>query len=47
MLGMGVGALALIIVLSAFNGINALVEDMYSTFDADLRIEPKRKNIRA
>lgn len=39
MLGMGVGALALIIVLSAFNGINALVEDMYSTFDADIRIE--------
>jgi lipoprotein-releasing system permease protein len=42
MLGMGVGALALIIVLSAFNGINALVEDMYSTFDADLRIEPQK-----
>lgn len=40
MFGVGVGALALIIVLSAFNGINKLVEELYSSFDAEIRIEP-------
>jgi ABC-type lipoprotein release transport system permease subunit len=31
--------MALILVLSAFNGINNLVEGLYSSFDAELRIE--------
>jgi len=39
MFGVGVGAMALIIVLSAFNGINNLVEGLYSSFDAEIRIE--------
>lgn len=39
MLGVGIGALALIIILSAFNGIQDLVEGLYSKFDADIRIE--------
>ena len=39
MFGVGVGAMALIIVLSAFNGINSLVEGLYSSFDAEIRIE--------
>ena len=39
MFGIGVGAMALIIVLSAFNGINNLVEGLYSSFDAEIRIE--------
>ena len=39
MFGIGVGAMALIIVLSAFNGINNLVESLYSSFDAEIRIE--------
>lgn len=37
--GIGVGAMTLIIVLSAFNGINDLVETLYSSFDAEIRIE--------
>lgn len=39
MFGVGVGAMALIIVLSAFNGINNLVEGLYSSFDSEIRIE--------
>lgn len=39
MFGVGVGAMALIIVLSAFNGINDLVEGLYSSFDSEIRIE--------
>ncbi len=39
MFGVGVGAMALIMVLSAFNGINSLVEGLYSSFDAEIRIE--------
>ena len=39
MFGVGVGAMALILVLSAFNGINSLVEGLYSSFDAEIRIE--------
>mgnify|MGYP003634265499 CR=1 FL=1 len=39
MFGVGVGAMALILVLSAFNGINNLVEGLYSSFDAEIRIE--------
>ena len=30
--------MALIIVLSAFNGLETLVEDLYASFDPDLKI---------
>ncbi len=39
-LGYTVGAASLIIVLSVFNGFEALFIKMYSNFDADLRITP-------
>jgi ABC-type lipoprotein release transport system permease subunit len=41
MFGIGVGAMALVCVLSAFNGIERLVEGLYSSFDPDVRIEAK------
>lgn len=37
-MGIGVGTLALIIVLSAFNGLQSLVEDLYASFDPDIKI---------
>ncbi|UTW64303.1 ABC transporter permease [bacterium SCSIO 12741] len=40
LLGIGVGAMALIVVLSTFNGMRILVEDLYSSFDPEIRIEP-------
>jgi len=36
--GIAVGTMALIIVLSAFNGLETLVEDLYASFDPDLKI---------
>lgn len=38
MAGIGIGAFALIVVLSAFNGIENLVESLYSSFDPDIKI---------
>ena len=38
MLGIAIGSFALIVVLSAFNGLQDLVQDMYSRFDSDIRI---------
>ncbi len=40
-LGILVGTLALIVVLSAFNGLENLVTGFYDTFDPDLKITPK------
>jgi len=37
-LGIAIGTMALIIVLSAFNGLETLVEDLYASFDPDLKI---------
>ena len=37
-LGITIATAALIIVLSAFNGLQALVEDLYASFDPDLKI---------
>lgn len=37
-LGIAIGTAALIIVLSAFNGLQTLVEDLYASFDPDLKI---------
>ena len=36
--GIGIGTMALIIVLSIFNGIDGLIKTMFSTFDPDLKI---------
>lgn len=38
MISIGVGSLALIVVLSVFNGLQSLVESMYESFEPDLRI---------
>ena len=36
--GIAVGTMALIIILSAFNGLETLVEDLYASFDPDIKI---------
>ena len=41
MVGIGVCSMALVIVLSAFNGIEDLVGSLYSTFDPDVRVTLK------
>ena len=38
MLGVGVGTMALIIVLSAFNGLEEVIRTMYNTFDPEIKI---------
>lgn len=42
MLGIGIGAMALVIILSAFNGLENLVEGLYSSFDPEIRITPAK-----
>ncbi len=39
-LGVGIGTLAMIIVLSAFNGLETLVADLYTAVDPDIRVAP-------
>lgn len=39
--GVMIGTMALIVVLSVFNGFEDLVESLYSTFDADIKITVK------
>ena len=39
--GVCIGTMSLIILLSAFNGISSLVFGLYNTFDPDLKITPK------
>ncbi len=41
MLGVAVGTMALVIVLSVFNGLEDLIRSLYGTFDADLKIALK------
>lgn len=38
MIGVGIGAMALIVVMSAFNGLENLVASLYSSFDPDVKI---------
>ena len=38
--GVTVGTMALIIVLSVFNGLETLVRSIFNTFDPDLKITP-------
>lgn len=40
--GVCIGTMALVIVLSAFNGLSELVESLYNTFDADIEITAKQ-----
>ena len=39
MAGVTIGAMALIVVLSVFNGLESLISGMYNSFDPDLKIE--------
>ncbi|OIN58538.1 ABC transporter permease [Arsenicibacter rosenii] len=41
MLGVGVGTMALVIVLSVFNGMEELNRSIFKTFEADLTVTPK------
>lgn len=41
MLGVGVGTMALVVVLSVFNGMEELNRQMFKTFEADMTISPK------
>lgn len=41
-IGIGVGTAALILVLSVFNGLTQFIENMYSSFDPDVRIVAAR-----
>lgn len=40
MIGIGICAMALVVILSVFNGITSLVGSMYSSLDTDLRLVP-------
>ncbi len=39
-IGVAFGTMAMIVVLSAFNGIEDLVDDLYSSFDPDIQVRP-------
>lgn len=42
MVGVGIGAFALIVVLSAFNGLENLVESLYYSFDPQIKVMPAK-----
>ncbi|GAB3031509.1 ABC transporter permease [Spirosoma pulveris] len=42
MLGVGVGTMALVVVLSVFNGMEQLNQQIFRTFEADMTISPKQ-----
>ncbi|QJD80423.1 ABC transporter permease [Spirosoma rhododendri] len=42
MLGVGVGTMALVVVLSVFNGMEELNRQIFKTFEADLTVSPKQ-----
>ncbi|MFT7151242.1 MAG: lipoprotein-releasing system permease protein, partial [Nonlabens sp.] len=39
MIGVAIGTMALIVVLSVFNGLEDVLRSVYQTFDPDLKIE--------
>jgi lipoprotein-releasing system permease protein len=43
--GIAVGTLALVVVLSVYNGFDDLVKSLHTTFDADLRITPSEGKV--
>ena len=44
-LSIGIGTFALVVVLSAFNGLENLVESLFESFDSDIRIEAKKGKV--
>ena len=42
MLGVGVGTMALVVVLSVFNGLEDFQRGLFKSFDADLKITPTK-----
>ncbi|MCC5937813.1 MAG: FtsX-like permease family protein [Lunatimonas sp.] len=42
MIGVAVGTMALVIVLSVFNGLEDLIKSLYASFDAELKVEASR-----
>ncbi|WP_163380848.1 FtsX-like permease family protein [Cyclobacterium sp. SYSU L10401] len=40
MIGVAVGTMALVVVLSVFNGLEGLIKGLYASFDADLKVMP-------
>ncbi|NHE55284.1 FtsX-like permease family protein [Cyclobacterium plantarum] len=40
MVGVAVGTMALVVVLSVFNGLEGLIKGLYASFDADLKVMP-------
>lgn len=45
MVGVCIGTIALVVVLSAFNGLSGLVQSLYNSFDADIEITASRGKI--
>lgn len=44
-ISVAIGTFALVVVLSAFNGLEGLVESLFENFDSDIRIEAKRGKV--
>ncbi|WP_338220435.1 FtsX-like permease family protein [Algoriphagus sp. oki45] len=42
MIGVAVGTIALVVVMSVFNGLEDLIRSLFASFDAELKIEPAR-----
>ncbi len=40
MIGVGIGTMALVVVLSVFNGLEELIRDSYNTFDPEIKVTP-------
>jgi lipoprotein-releasing system permease protein len=40
MVGVAVGTMSLVVVLSVFNGLEDLIKSLYASFDAELKVEP-------
>jgi lipoprotein-releasing system permease protein len=45
MLGVGVGAMALVVILSVFNGFDEVVKSLFNSFDPDIRITAARGKV--
>ncbi len=42
MVGVAVGTIALVVVMSVFNGLEDLIRSLFTSFDAELKVEPAR-----
>ncbi len=42
MVGVAVGTIALVVVMSVFNGLEDLIRGLFASFDAELKVEPAR-----